>query len=101
MNGLGWLPDKGMIISYVNLEAVIQTEVSGRVVTPKETMDWLDGPISKLNNLNQAVTEKDGQIASLSQAVIDRDKWLEQYNQQIKALKGSHSWKITSPLEDN
>ncbi|CAD84395.1 MULTISPECIES: methyltransferase [Nitrosomonas] len=98
MNGLGWLPDKGMIISYVNLEAVIQTEVSGRVVTPKETMDWLDGPISKLNNLNQAVTEKDGQIASLSQAVIDRDKWLEQYNQQIKALKGSHSWKITSPL---
>lgn len=83
MNGLGWLPDKGMIISYVNLEAAIQTEVSGRVVTPKETMDWLDGPISKLNNLNQAVVERDSQIANLNQAVIERDGQIAKLNKTL------------------
>lgn len=119
MNGLGWLPDKGMIISYVNLEAAIQTEVSGRVVTPKETMDWLDGPISKLNNLNQAVIERDGQIANLNQAVTERDDQITslgqavaerdrqitslsqtviEYEQQIAFLINSRSWRVTKPL---
>lgn len=86
MSGLGWLADRRLIISYASLEAAIQTEVSGRVVTPKETMDWLDSPISKLNNLNQAVTEKDGQIASLSQAVVERDGQIVKYQWEKSEL---------------
>lgn len=115
MNGLDWLSDKGMIISYANLEAAIQTEVSGRAVT----MDWLGNPISRLNNLNQAVTERDQvvterdeqiaslsqvvighntQIASLSQTVAERDGQIVSLAQEVAALRNSASWRLTKPL---
>lgn len=91
MNGLDWLSDKGMIISYANLEAAIQTEVSGRTVT----MDWLGNPISRLNNLNQAVTERDEQIASLNQAIAEHDGRLAQLAREI----GAREAQLTKQLE--
>jgi lipopolysaccharide biosynthesis protein len=47
-----------------------------------------DGQIA---SLSQAVTERDGQIASLSQAVTERDG-------QIAKICSSHSWRLTHPL---
>ncbi|RZM22253.1 MAG: methyltransferase domain-containing protein, partial [Pedobacter sp.] len=48
--------------------------------------------------LKSTVNQKDGEIFKLNQAVIDRDRWLEEYNRQMLTLKGSRSWRITSPL---
>ena len=41
--------------------------------------------------LNQAVTEREGQIAALNQAMIGRDDLLQ-------SIYGSSSWRITAPL---
>jgi glycosyltransferase involved in cell wall biosynthesis len=45
----------------------------------------------QIASLSQAVAERDGQIASLSQAVAERDA-------QIAALYNSTSWRIAGPL---
>jgi glycosyltransferase involved in cell wall biosynthesis len=45
----------------------------------------------QIASLNQAVAERDGQIASLNQAVAERDG-------QIAALYSSTSWRLTRPL---
>ncbi len=54
-----------------------------------------DGQIA---NLNQALTERDGQIASLNNAVTEHDRQVHSQGQRIQALLQSHSWKWTKPL---
>ena len=54
-----------------------------------------DGQIA---SLNQAVTERDGQIASLNQAVVDRDAQISKMDDEMRKIKQSTSWRITSPL---
>ena len=63
-----------------------------------------DGQIA---SLSQAVTERDGQIASLSQAVTERDGQIASLSQavterdgQIAQLVHSHSWRMTQPLRE-
>lgn len=119
MSGLGWLADRRLVISYASLEAAIQTEVSGRTVTDKEIMDWLDSTISKLGNLSQAVIERDEQIAKLNKTLTESDRQITSFNRamterdeqiaslgqavterdsQVIAIYNSRSWRITKPL---
>jgi|GEM_PF-1993309 len=45
-----------------------------------------------------AVTERDGQIASLSQAVTERDGQIVSLQQEVFQFASSRSWRITRPL---
>ena len=54
-----------------------------------------DGQIA---SLNQAVAECDGQIASLNQAVAERDGQIASLHRQIHEILSSKSWKLTKPL---
>jgi glycosyltransferase involved in cell wall biosynthesis len=51
-----------------------------------------------IDRLKDLLAKRDGQIASLHQAVIERDGWLAEYSNQVDAFKNSRSWRITAPL---
>lgn len=44
------------------------------------------------------LSERDGQIASLNQAVADRDLAINSLTSDLKRIKSSPSWKLTMPL---
>lgn len=123
MSGLGWLFHKEVITTYTNLEVAIQAEVSGCVINPHDMTDWLKGPIGDLvqvitecdgrfTALNQAITERDRQIAdlhqviakcdgrfaNLSQAITERDRQIATFHYQFHEILNSKSWKLTRPL---
>ncbi len=53
---------------------------------------------TQMRSLTQAVEERDRQIASLNQAVIDREEQIGRMDNEMRKLKQSTSWRITSPL---
>ena len=61
-----------------------------------------DGQISCLNQsvaeLNQSVTERDGQISSLNQSVTERDGQIASLKQEVESIYRSFSWRISKPL---
>jgi glycosyltransferase involved in cell wall biosynthesis/SAM-dependent methyltransferase len=68
-------------ISYIKLEANIQEVVTG--CASENFLDWAkDHPIPILN-MNQAVTERDGQISSLNQAVTAGTCRIANLNQAV------------------
>jgi 2-polyprenyl-3-methyl-5-hydroxy-6-metoxy-1,4-benzoquinol methylase len=76
-------------IRYIKLEASIQESLTCR--SAENFVDWAkDQPIPILN-MNQAMTECEGQIANLNQVVAERDALVNQ-------IKNSSSWRITRPL---
>ena len=98
MNGLGWSISDEAIATYVTLESEIQAEVSGRVIDLQDVMNWLKNAVMPMSNLNQAVTERDGQVASLNQAVAERDGQIAELVHTVNAIRQSNSWRVTSPL---
>ena len=92
---------KKAFVSSKKLEAVA-SEVLEDAHRMRGLLAERDGQIA---SLSQAVTERDGQIASLSQAVTERDGQIASLSQAvtereitIQALQQSNSWKITAPL---
>ncbi len=57
----------------------------------KEHARYIDSMQLRLQGLEASIAGCDGQIASLNQAVADRDR-------QINADRASRSWKLTAPL---
>jgi len=54
-----------------------------------------DGEIA---NLNQAVTERDGEIANLNQAVTERDGRIQNLTNKIHKIRSSISWRVSAPV---
>ena len=52
----------------------------------------------RIANLNQAVAERDGQIASLNQAVAERDGQIASLNQAVMEYQNSTRWRVTKPV---
>ncbi len=85
------------------------TERDGQITSLNQAVAERDGQIANLNqavterdgqiaSLNQAVAERDGQIASLNQAVVDRDAQISKMDDEMRKIKQSTSWRITSRL---
>ena len=52
----------------------------------------------QIASLNQAVAERDGQIANLNQAVTERDGQVSKLNNEVTKIRQSTSWRITAPV---
>ena len=70
----------------------------------KTSLNLVDKQYSQIASLSQAVTERDGQIAGLGQAVTERDgqiaslsQAVTERDQRILGIENSRSWWITSP----
>jgi GT2 family glycosyltransferase/SAM-dependent methyltransferase/glycosyltransferase involved in cell wall biosynthesis len=91
MSGMGWSLSDEDINRWLTLELKAQAEVSGRMTDPKELMSWLTNAALPMNNLNQAVTERDSQIASLSSQ-------LDAAVAVRRSMEDSVSWRLTRPF---
>jgi hypothetical protein len=46
------------------------------------------------------VTDREAQINDLTQALAERDDRIAALNQQVQIVEGSRSWRMTKPLRD-
>ena len=83
MKALGWSISYKNIEKCIELEYQIQSEVAGRSIEPTGVMSWLKNNPIPIQNLWQAVRERDTQIQSLNQAVVERDSQNEKLNQAV------------------
>jgi 2-polyprenyl-3-methyl-5-hydroxy-6-metoxy-1,4-benzoquinol methylase len=88
---------------YIGIEERITEQVTGR--SAKEAVRWWPEHPLRTLNLNQAVSERDNQIASLHQVVADRDVQIASLTQavsdarrELEQVLASKSWQITKPL---
>ncbi len=77
-------------------------ERDGRIEGLSEMVAERDG---RIEGLSEMVAERDGRIEGLSEMVAERDGRIEELNEaldrrgdEIAALYGSNSWRITAPL---
>ncbi len=71
------------------------TERDRQIVCLNQVVAERDGQIA---SLNQAVAERDGQIESFSQMLAERDGEMSRLIKEIRKIKQSISWRLTSPL---
>jgi len=112
------------LLRYIQTETAIQERITGR--SAAECLSWGAENALPAHSLNQAVVERDGQIASLNQAVAERDGQIAGLNQAVaergsqiaglnltvtqredalalsrlefSSVLESNSWKLTAPL---
>jgi len=72
--------------NYGRLELAVQEEVSGKKLD-QMLNSWRTTSLQKLN-LNQALIQRDGQIASLSQSATEREAQINNLNQVVTARDG-------------
>jgi glycosyltransferase involved in cell wall biosynthesis/2-polyprenyl-3-methyl-5-hydroxy-6-metoxy-1,4-benzoquinol methylase/ACT domain-containing protein len=68
-------------VRYIEIEERITEQVTGRPA--KEAVQWWPDHPLHTPNLNQAVAERDGQIASFHQVVAERDNQIASLNQAL------------------
>lgn len=114
MNHLNWLIGDDEITFYANLEATIQSYVSGRTIDSQDIQRWLNKPIQTTNlyqavtkydeqiaKLNQILTENDRQITSLNRAMAEvrqQEKFITEVKMELQGVLASKSWRVTRPL---
>lgn len=57
-----------------------------------------NSPAEDYENLNQAVIERDSQIANLNQAVTERDDHIQNLTNKIDKIRSSISWRVSAPV---
>ncbi len=62
----------------------------------KETLLELSRTV--ITQLNQSLTDRDGEVARLNQSLTDRDGEVARLQKEVSALYSSKSWRITKPL---
>ena len=102
---LEWLqsssPEKQGLINYFaalgscQLERFELNELKKHTANLNQAVVERDGQIA---SLNQAVSERDGQISNLNQALTERDGQIVSLNGDIEKYLKSNSWKATRPL---
>ena len=55
-------------------------------------------PAEQYKSLNQAVTERDGQIDRLNQALTERDVHIQNLTNMIDEIRNSTSWHVSAPV---
>ncbi len=85
---VGLAVTEGEIESYAKLEIELQAEVAQRPMANDGFLNWLRTGSLPRQNLNQIVTERDGQIASLNQTVAERDSQISALNQHVAERNG-------------
>lgn len=94
----GFVVTEEQLESYGRIELVAEEEVYGREQEVDQIFNhWRNASLKRFN-LNQALAERDGQIASLNQAVAERDLALSSLTAERGRIKSSRSWKLTMPL---
>ncbi|MDD2466581.1 MAG: glycosyltransferase [Desulfobulbus sp.] len=73
----------------------VVAERDGLINSLNKTVVKRDGLI---DSLNQTAAERDALIDSLNQTVTERDGLIDRLTHEIKALRHSTSWKLTTPL---
>ncbi len=95
------------------------TKRGTEIIRPSQLVESLDVQIARLNQamvelsqnvitrLNQAVAERDEQLAALNQSIAKRDIQITQLSQsnaeltgKVTALLSSTSWRITKPIRE-
>ncbi|MFS0754986.1 methyltransferase domain-containing protein [Noviherbaspirillum sp. 1P10PC] len=72
--------------------------IEARIHEIAKAEDKIARSLEEIDSLTSEVKVQNGEMNFLREAVAERDRWLEQYGQQIAALKSSRSWKVTRPL---
>ena len=57
-----------------------------------------NSPAEQYEDLSQAVTERDGEIANLNQAVTERDGRIQNLTNKIHKIRSSISWRVSAPV---
>ena len=98
LNELGLSISNDAMARYLTLESRFQTEISGRFINPEDVIVWLKNTVLPMNNLSQAVAERDAQIAERDAQLVERNAQLAERDAQLQSLLTSRSWRVTSPL---
>jgi 2-polyprenyl-3-methyl-5-hydroxy-6-metoxy-1,4-benzoquinol methylase len=87
-----WMDTLGLTLNDVQIE---YAERDALIISLNQAIAERDGQIG---SLNQAVAERDALIISLNQAIAERDGQIAFVNSELKKIKQSTSWRITSPM---
>jgi lipopolysaccharide biosynthesis protein/SAM-dependent methyltransferase len=109
MEAIGWPMTQKRVADYVELEAAIQFAVQGGTGKLDLLRDWLTkGELVRSNlsqraeelrqELSQTVAENERQLEQLNQTIEQRDGEIARLGLAIAALHASTSWKLTAPL---
>ncbi|WNM59880.1 glycoside hydrolase family 99-like domain-containing protein [Candidatus Nitrospira allomarina] len=80
---MGFAITDDTIERYAKQEIELQTEVARRPLNYDEFLQWLRTTPLPRQNLNQALVERDGQIANLKQAAAEREMQIASLNKAV------------------
>lgn len=91
---------------YIEKEVLMQQQVTGQQI--RRIQGLSDHPLP-IHNMNQALIQRDEQIAHLNNAAMERDKYIASlvqtmserevsYQQTLNGIWNSTSWRLTKPV---